>query len=68
MLRDIRLAHDLARERFADLDVVTPNFSQVEHRIERRGFPYVRDLEIQELRQEIHARVIEPAAFPLYDK
>src|SRR5690606_35060560 len=38
------LAHDLARQRLAYLDVVPADRTQIEHRVERRCFPDVRHL------------------------
>ena len=66
---DVRLAHDLARQRLADLQVMPAHGPQVEHRVERRRFPNVRHFEVQKSGEEVNARIIEPsAAFTLHDK
>ena len=46
MIGDLRLAHDLARQRLAYLDVMAADRMQIEHRIKRRRFPNIRYLEI----------------------
>src|SRR5258708_10516307 len=60
MIGNVRLSHDPARQCFAYLDVMTANLTQIEHRIKRRRFPDISHLEIQKLRQEINAWIVNP--------
>ncbi len=55
MFGNFRLAHNFARERFADLQMMSANLSQVEHRIKRRRFPNVRHFQIEKIEQKLAA-------------
>src|SRR5205085_11603062 len=61
-------AHDLARERAADLYVVLADRLHVDHRIERGRLPHVGDAHAQAICDIGHARLVEPAALALHDE
>lgn len=68
MFGDFRLAHNSARQGFANLYVIFSDGTQIEHRIKRRRFPNVRDFQIEKFRQKIYAAVVDVTALALNDE
>src|SRR5215213_11400369 len=68
MFGDFPRAHDLARERLADLYVILPDRLRVDHRVERRDFPDVRNAQLQAASEIEHARRIEITTLALHNE
>src|SRR5256714_8933540 len=68
VLGNLRLAHNLARERLANLYVILPDRLGVNHRVEGRDLPDVCDAHAQAVRQIRHSRRVEVAALALHDE
>src|ERR1051325_996919 len=68
MIGDFPFTHDFARQRFANLDVVSTRRLRVQHRIEGGDLPDVCHAQLQTVREILNARWIEIAAFTLDDK
>src|ERR1041384_1684032 len=59
---------NLARQRATDLNVILTDGLGMDHRVERRHFPDVRDTQLQSIGKVEHARRIEIATLALHDK
>src|SRR5687768_18534197 len=59
MLGNLRLAHDFAGERLANLDVVTTNRLGIDPRVEGRNFPDVSDAKSQTFSEVRHTGRIQ---------
>src|SRR5204862_3234024 len=68
VLGDFVRAEELARERLANLYVILPDRLDVNHRVEGRDLPDVRDAHAQAVRQIRDAGRVEVAALALHDE